>query len=683
VREKLSKMLDFLPVLITLCGAFLLAISLRPAWRLIHYHPASTVRWWALLFLIIGFVLGYLYYCLLVYGWPLSLYSMLVSLVFLGGGAFVFIVTSLSEKTLQKFQSVRLAHGLALSTQERLSTILNNTAEGIITFDEKGLIENANVAVERLFGYTEEEVRGRDILLFVLPTDSRDRREGYLDHFMRSEIQKLLGHEGELLGRHKDGTTFPLAIKVRSMKLDGRQVYTALLSDITERKELVSHLQYMAERDGLTGLFNRSYFQAELDRLVERVCRSQQQCCALLYMDLDNFKYVNDTLGHAAGDYMLIEVAGLLGKRARKSDLIARIGGDEFSVMLYNATAQLAVSVAESFREQIAGHSFLFKGQRVDIGCSIGVAMLTCNTRTASEALSHADLACHLSKRDGKNRVHLFNPDEDQSSVTTMSLDIGWSGRIKDAIASGNFVLACQPIVNTRTREVESYEVLIRMLDENNEMIMPGGFLPSAERFGLAVDIDRWVIKNAIETLAIQRSEKPGLRYAINLSGQTLSQTSVCDLIFDTLHATGLDPAALTFEVTETVAIADMSQAESFLSRLRQLGCRTALDDFGSGFSSFAYLKDLPVDEVKLDGRFVRNIANSHVDQAMVRAMNDIAHALGKLTVAEFVETEEALDVLARLGVDYVQGYHLGRPDYVLPCKAIAEHAGAIGMCRI
>lgn len=675
-------MLDFLPILITLCGALLLAASLKPTWHVIQFRPASTVRWWVLIFLIAGFILGYLYYCLLVYGWPLSLYSVMVSLVFLGGGAFVFIVTSLSEKTLRNFQSVKLEHGLALSTQERLSTILNNTAEGIITFDEKGVIENANVAVERLFGYAEAEVRGRDITLFVLPVDSRDRREGYLEHFMRSEIQELLGHEGELLGRHKDGTTFPLAIKVRAMQLDGRQVYTALLSDITERKELVSHLQYMAERDGLTGLFNRSYFQTELDRLVERVCRSQQQCCALLYMDLDNFKYVNDTLGHAAGDYMLIEVAGLLSRRARRSDMIARIGGDEFVILLYNATSQLAMTVADSFREQIAGHSFSFKGQRVDIGCSIGVAMLTCETRNASEALSRADLACHLSKRDGKNRVHLFNPD-DESSVTTMSLDIGWSGRIKDAIAQGNFAMACQPIVNTRTREVESYEVLIRMLDEKNEMIMPGGFLPSAERFGLAVDIDKWVIKNAIETLAMQRMDKPDLRYAINLSGQTLSQTSVCDLIFDTLHATGLDPSALTFEVTETVAIADMSQAESFLSRLRRIGCRTALDDFGSGFSSFAYLKDLPVDEVKLDGRFVRNIANSHVDQAMVRAMNDIAHALGKLTVAEFVETEEALDVLARLGVDYVQGYHLGRPDFVLPCRAIAEHGGVEGMCRV
>lgn len=676
-------MLNILPILITLCGAVLLAASLLPVWRVINFRPVATARWWVLIVLIVAFIMGYLYYCLLVYGWQLSIFSLVVSVVFLGGGAFVLIVTRLSENTLRNFKVVEFERGEALSTQERLFTILNNTAEGIITFDEHGMIDSFNVAAEKLFGYSQAEVQGHDITLFVQPPDQRDRRDGYLEHFMRSEIQHLLGHEGELIGRHKDGTTFPLAIKIRPMQLDGRQVYTALLSDITERKELVSHLQYMAERDGLTGMFNRSYFQAELERLVERVCRSQQQCCSLLYLDLDNFKYVNDTLGHAAGDYMLIEVAGLLTKRARKSDLIARIGGDEFVVLLYNTSSQLAMVAAEGFREQIAGHSFVFKSQRVDIGCSIGVAILTCETRTASDALARADLACHLSKREGKNRVHLFNPDEDQSSVATMSLDMGWSSRIKDAIAKGSFALACQPIVNTRTREVESYEVLIRMLGENNEMIMPGGFLPSAERFGLAVDIDKWVIKNAIETLAIQRGEKANLRYAINLSGQTLSQPAVCDLIFDTLRATGLDPAALTFEVTETVAIADMSQAESFLTKLRRIGCRTALDDFGSGFSSFAYLKDLPVDEVKLDGRFVRNIATSQVDQAMVRAMNDIAHALGKLTVAEFVETEEAMEVLVRMGVDYVQGYHLGRPDYVLPCRAIAEHAGAIGMCRI
>jgi EAL domain-containing protein (putative c-di-GMP-specific phosphodiesterase class I) len=221
------------------------------------------------------------------------------------------------------------------------------------------------------------------------------------------------------------------------------------------------------------------------------------------------------------------------------------------------------------------------------------------------------------------------------------------------------------------------------MLDDNGGLIMPGGFLPTAERFGLSLDIDRWVIVNAIETLAGQRAIQPELCYAINLSAQALNTPAICDLIQDKLRATGLDPAALIFEVTETAAIADLNAASALLARLRALGCRTALDDFGSGMSSFAYLKELPVDIVKIDGRFVKHIATSAVDKAMVRAMNDIAHALGKETIAEFVEDEAAFQTLVELGVDYGQGYHLGRPDVVAPCSAIAAHAGVAGFCRI
>jgi EAL domain-containing protein (putative c-di-GMP-specific phosphodiesterase class I) len=221
------------------------------------------------------------------------------------------------------------------------------------------------------------------------------------------------------------------------------------------------------------------------------------------------------------------------------------------------------------------------------------------------------------------------------------------------------------------------------MLDENGGLIMPGGFLPTAERFGLSLDIDRWVIVNAIETLAEQRRTLPDLCYSINLSAQTLNTPTICDLVQEQLRATGLDPAAIIFEITETAAIADLSAAASLLARLRALGCRTALDDFGSGMSSFAYLQELPVDIVKIDGRFVKHIATNNVDKAMVRAMNDIAHALGKKTIAEFVENEEAFQILIELGVDFGQGYHLGRPDVVAPCNTIAAHAGVAGYCRV
>lgn len=548
--------------------------------------------------------------------------------------------------------------------QQRLETILDNAAEGIITFDAEGRIESFNKAAEGLFGYTENEVVGRDLSLIV-PPQLRENREDYLKHFLRTEIQRLIGHEGEVTGRHKDGATFHMALKISTMMLEGRRLYTGLVADISERKAMLDHLKDMAEHDGLTGLYNRSYFQQELERVVERVKRAGGICCALLYIDLDNFKYINDTLGHTAGDKLIIEIAGLLSKRARKSDLIARIGGDEFSVLLFDTTPMLSIQVAESFRAKLADYVFKCGGDMVDIGCSIGVTAISPSTASATTVLSQADLACHLAKRGGRNRVHLYNPEDDES-VATMSLDMGWSRRIKEAIEKDRFVLARQPIVNTATREIESHEILIRMLDESNELIMPSGFLSAAERFGLSAEIDKWVIQHAIDDLARMRKESPHLRYAINLSGRTLTTPGICELIQDKVDETGLDPSALTFEVTETVAISDMAAAEIFLLRLRSMGCHTALDDFGSGMASFAYLKDLPVSSVKIDGRFVKNLDVSPIDQAMVKAMNEIAHALGKKTVAEFVESEESFKMLAAFGIDCAQGYYLGRPEVAL-----------------
>jgi len=549
--------------------------------------------------------------------------------------------------------------------EQRLKTILDNVAEGILTFDEFGYIHSFNSAAENLFGYFENEIIDKELSLLI-PPQSHDAREGYLEHLMHTRIQQWIGHEGELWGRHNDGSQFPIALKVSKTTLEGKSLYTGLVSDISERKAMLEHLKKMAEQDGLTGLYNRSYFQQELERVVERVDRNKLSNHAVLYIDLDNFKYINDTMGHAAGDQMLIEVSNILLKRSRKGELIARFGGDEFTVLLFDTTIELAASIAESFRQHLVDYWFRYDSKEVDIGCSIGVAPIFPNKKTAEEILSQADLACNLAKRLGRNRVYVFKP-EDQNNVDTMTLDMGWFRRIKVALERGYFVLACQPIVNTRSREITCYEVLIRMLGDNGEIIMPAGFMPSAERFGLAVQIDHWVISNAIETLAKLREKSNHLRYAINLSGQTLSDPSICDLIHTKLEQTGLAPEALTFEVTETVAIAEMSAATKFLNSLQQLGCKTALDDFGSGMCSFAYLQDLPVDIVKIDGRFVKNIADNLIDQAILKAMNDIAHALNKQTVAEFVQNEKSMQLLTEFGVDFGQGYYLGRPEMILP----------------
>lgn len=561
------------------------------------------------------------------------------------------------------------------SRELRLETVLNNTAEGIITFDHWGTIERFNQAAERLFGWDEREVAGTSVGLLIT-AEARERRKGYLEHFLRNEIHRLLGHEGEVTGRHKDGTLFPMSIKISNMTLEGKELYIALVADVSERKAMVERLKRMAEHDGLTGLYNRSYFQDEVTRVVERAKRTGETNCALLYIDLDNFKYINDTLGHAAGDRLLVEVSGMLKRRARKSDLIARFGGDEFCVLLYDTKVDLAGKVAESFRKTLAEYAFVAGTQRVDIGCSIGVAMIDDKMESPATVLSRADLACHLAKRRGRNLVHVFT-ESDLEKVNSMSLDMGWSARIKAAIEGGKFALACQPILDTRKRDVVAYEVLVRMLGDNNEIIMPSGFLPAAERFGLAAQIDRWVIVNAIETLARVRQGDPRTRFSVNLSAQTIATPEICDVIRARLAETGLDPAALTFEITETMAISDLKAASELLLELRRLGCKTALDDFGVGMSSFSYLRELPVDYVKIDGRFVRSLATNEVDQAMVKAMNDIAHAMGKQTVAECVEDEDTVLCLADLGVDFSQGYHLGRPCIAPPCVDVAGHSAA------
>jgi EAL domain-containing protein (putative c-di-GMP-specific phosphodiesterase class I) len=300
----------------------------------------------------------------------------------------------------------------------------------------------------------------------------------------------------------------------------------------------------------------------------------------------------------------------------------------------------------------------------VDVGCSIGVTIIDHTSISPSEKLAQADVACHLAKRAGRNRVHMFS-NKDAGDVQTMSIDMGWSRRIRQALENDRFVLAVQPIYKISSREISSYEILVRMRDDDNSIIMPSGFLPTADRFGLSSDIDAWVFEHAIKQMAQFNEQGINIHFAINLSGQSITTPKIATLIPQIIKDTGIDPAALTFEVTETTAISNIDIAINLLTKLRDMGCKTALDDFGSGMSSFAYLQELPVDIVKIDGRFVRNITNSSVDQAMVRAMNDIAHALDKQTVAEFVENEHHLKMLSVIGVDFAQGYHLGKPKLI------------------
>jgi diguanylate cyclase (GGDEF)-like protein len=403
----------------------------------------------------------------------------------------------------------------------------------------------------------------------------------------------------------------------------------------------------------------------ELVRVVSRTQREHTKKDALLYIDLDNFKYVNDTLGHLAGDCLLIEVTELLANRTRKSDLLARIGGDEFAILLYEVEEDVAMNVAEQYRVKLQEYAFKYEGKIVDVGCSIGVAMLEDDILTKDEILSRADFSCHIAKLEGRNKVHLYT-EKDKEQIDILSDDIGWARRIKSSLENDKFIIAKQPIADTTSLEHIKYEILLRMVDINGNLIMPAGFLQPAERFGLMVDIDKWVICHALAMMEQELKHEPDIQYSINLSAQSFESNDLIDVITEEINSRHIEAASLTFEITETVAMADIGLAVKFLTRLRSLGCKTALDDFGVGYSSFAYLKDLPVDYVKIDGSFVKDVEHNALNKTILKSISDVAQAMGKKTIAEFVESAETVRILELMGVDYVQGFHIGKPEIPL-----------------
>ncbi|MGD2056792.1 MAG: EAL domain-containing protein [Gammaproteobacteria bacterium] len=538
---------------------------------------------------------------------------------------------------------------------------LVETAHDLVwTLDDTGCLTYINRASRKIYGYEPEEMLGRCICDFRSPEHAPVDREA-----IEELLQGKARVQFETVHLDAEGKPHFLSFSAKShVHHSGRVIQiSGTARDITEQKAFQHQLSYHAEHDSLTGLFNRNYFQQELERTVARVARNGTGC-ALFFIDLDQFKYINDTLGHAAGDRLLVEVATLLATHVRDGDLLARFGGDEFTLLLYNIDKCDVLSAAENFRALCDDFKFTEEGKSFNISGSIGVTMIDHQVNSAEEALSHADLACNMAKKQGRNRAKLYNPAD--SDKAGMAADMGWAARVREMLEHDRFQLVYQPIICTTSGAVQDYEVLVRMICDDGQIILPGGFMPAAERFGLIHSVDRWIVERAIRQLGRLHAGGQSASFSINLSGKAFEDTSLLPLIQDMLAATGLDPNWVTFEITETAAIANLAAAEEFITALKDIGCQFALDDFGSGFSSFAYLKHLPVDKLKIDGGFVKGMAHSSVDQAMVESMNQIAHALGKLTVAECVENEETLQILRQMGVDRAQGNHIARPSVSL-----------------
>jgi diguanylate cyclase (GGDEF)-like protein len=442
----------------------------------------------------------------------------------------------------------------------------------------------------------------------------------------------------------------------------------ALNTTIKAVRERDEELRKIANHDPLTGLVNRSYFMREVESALGAL-RGDARNSALLFIDLDQFKYVNDTVGHGAGDRMLIQVAEALSHRIREHDVVARFGGDEFIILARDVDQSGAIGIARSILKRLQKMRFVEGEHSFNIHCSIGITMISSSRYSVDELVSQADMACFEAKRRGRNRYNLFElSDHDQKNLVA---DVGWSQVIRNAIDLDGFVLNFQPMVSADDDGCEMYEVLLRMPDPEGKLVGPSLFFSAAERFGMMVEIDYWVIEHALMAMKEQRANGRDICLSINLSGHVFEDQALGSRIVEALEANDVPGDRVIFEVTEQSAVRYMDSAASLIRSLRNHGCRFALDDFGTGFSSYGYIKNLPIDFIKISGEFIQEIRSDRIDQVMVRSIVDVARALGKKTIAESVEDATTLKMLQQMGVDYYQGRFCGEPVADLPKERV------------
>jgi diguanylate cyclase (GGDEF)-like protein/PAS domain S-box-containing protein len=552
------------------------------------------------------------------------------------------------------------AHSRQFSHQQELSqATLASVVDGVIATDRQGGIELMNPMAERLTGWKFDDARGRSIaeILEVQPVAPGTPDESRWSP-ARQEEERLF-----LRRASPDGRSHYLEIDSVAMT-DHRDAVVGtvvVLHDVTETHLLTERLKHQATHDALTGLINRYEFERRLESATA-IARNSGKGGVLCYLDLDEFKVVNDTCGHAAGDELLRQLGLLMTRRVGELGTLARLGGDEFGLLLAPAVISRACAVAEELREAIAGFRFIW-GERVfSVSASIGLAETLHHCAGADVLLSAADTACHVAKDRGSNRVQVHTTDDDALRIRHAEMD--WVSEINRALEQDRLRLHCQPIVPAHERNgaaASHFEILLRMAGDDGTLVPPGSFLPAAERYGLAPSIDRWVIRNVFAWMA-RKPIASDTQYAINLSGRSLVREGFLSFVEAAIDECRIRPANLCFEITETAAIDNFANARAFIRKLRERGCCFSLDDFGSGVSSFTYLSELPVDYVKIDGSFVRDIATDPVCYSIVRSINDVGHAMNMRTIAEFVETKAAARCLREIGVDFFQGFEYGQP---------------------
>ena len=545
------------------------------------------------------------------------------------------------------------------TSRARLNTILDATLDPVVTVTADGEIQYMNPAGRVLLGIKEPQRFGLRLTDF-LP-------EWAQQQIFKTAIPTAI-EEGEWHGESAllttDEVEVPIAVTAVPHKTDDGEVelLSFIARDQSERKRFDDHLSFLADHDTLTSLYTRRRFVEELGREIARSHRSGV-AGAVVLVDLDDFKYVNDTQGHRNGDRLLTSLAHVLRQTIRVNDLLARLDGDEFAVLVTETQPSRVDFVVERLLKAVRNHFVNVGEQPVGVTASAGVSFFPEQGATAEEILARADQALDRAKRQGRDQFAMFKPDEKRQA----RVDSRLSGEklIREALARGRFVLHAQPILDLRTNEVVQYELLIRMLDDQNQLVPPGSFLPIAERFGLIRSIDRWVVRQAIDLITQQHALGNHVRLSVNLSGKSVGDLELATLIEKDIAEGGVEPGQLTVEITETTAINDAERSKIFAIALKRVGCRLALDDFGVGSNSMNQLKHLPVDYLKIDGSFIRELPTNKTDQLLVRAMVDVARALKKRTVAEFVSSPEILKAVRDSGVDFAQGFFIGKPDAI------------------
>jgi diguanylate cyclase (GGDEF)-like protein/PAS domain S-box-containing protein len=562
--------------------------------------------------------------------------------------------------------------------KEKAQVTLQSIGDAVITTDADGRVEYLNPVAEDLTGWDSHDAQGRPIAeVFQVisettrqPIDSpitRCLREGRMVEM--SEPSLLVNRRGQEISMQDSAAP----IRDRSGRLIG---VVMVFHDVSQERRLQRALSYQATHDALTGLINRREFEHRLNETLQNARTAPELRHVVLYLDLDQFKVVNDTCGHQAGDRLLKQITSVLQTRIRASDTLARLGGDEFGVLLLDCDLEMAQRIAEDLRQSIRDFRFVWQDRIMNVGVSIGLAEMNGEADTLSTIMSAADVACYAAKESGRNRVHTYHEGQAPERLREMQ----WVSRINQACEDDRLVLYCQPIVGIQdgADTFRHFELLLRMRDENGELVQPAEFIPAAERFNLMPMLDRWVVRQACQHLAHKRTDdvsKAPYTITINVSTTTINDEQFLDHCIAEIASADLSPGALCFELTETTAMTSLAAATHFIKELRKRGCRFSLDDFGSGLSSFLFLKNLPVDYLKIDGSFVHNVAHDVIDRSMVEAITQIGRTMGIATIAERVDSAEVLHHLAELGVQYAQGHFISSPQPIHALPALVATA--------